>query len=203
MRSGRFPALSTGATLAMAHRSQLEGRLMAILDPKVPRSGVSAAADRRRGGRRGLRAAAARVDAAVDDRAGGSGSARGHCCTEPNCRQRAAAADTHAGTATHTDAIAVAEPDAGSCAAIRAGSPTRSPAPSPTRCRASATQSAIQSAAQSAAQGVIQGRAAEHHVGETVQTVVQGAVTAVIDRRSRFGGKARRASRSIRAWSRR
>jgi len=41
MRAGRFPALLTGATLAMAHRSQLEGRLIAILDPKVPRSGVS------------------------------------------------------------------------------------------------------------------------------------------------------------------
>jgi HEAT repeat protein/beta-lactamase regulating signal transducer with metallopeptidase domain len=41
MRAGRFPALMTGATLAMAHRSQLEGRLIAILDPKVPRSGVS------------------------------------------------------------------------------------------------------------------------------------------------------------------
>ncbi len=41
MRSVRFPALMTGATLAMAHRSQLEGRLMAILDPKVPRSGPS------------------------------------------------------------------------------------------------------------------------------------------------------------------
>jgi HEAT repeat protein/beta-lactamase regulating signal transducer with metallopeptidase domain len=41
MRGGRYPALLTGATLAMAHRSQLEGRLIAILDPKVPRSGVS------------------------------------------------------------------------------------------------------------------------------------------------------------------
>jgi HEAT repeat protein/beta-lactamase regulating signal transducer with metallopeptidase domain len=41
MRGGRFPALLTGATLAMAHRTQLEGRLIAILDPKVPRSGVS------------------------------------------------------------------------------------------------------------------------------------------------------------------
>ena len=41
MRSGRFPALLTGATLAMAHRSQLEGRLIAILDPRVPRSGIS------------------------------------------------------------------------------------------------------------------------------------------------------------------
>ena len=42
MRGVRFPAVMTGATLAMAHRSQLEGRLMAILDPKVPRSGPSA-----------------------------------------------------------------------------------------------------------------------------------------------------------------
>ena len=41
MRGGRFPAVLAGATLAMAHRSQLEGRLIAILDPKVPRSGVS------------------------------------------------------------------------------------------------------------------------------------------------------------------
>ena len=33
MRSGRFPAVFAGASLAMAQRSQLEGRLMAILDP--------------------------------------------------------------------------------------------------------------------------------------------------------------------------
>ena len=38
MRSGRFPAVLAGASLAMAHRSQLEGRLMAILDPRVPHS---------------------------------------------------------------------------------------------------------------------------------------------------------------------
>jgi HEAT repeat protein/beta-lactamase regulating signal transducer with metallopeptidase domain len=43
MRGGRYPALLAGATLAMAHRSQLEGRLIAILDPKVPRSGISRA----------------------------------------------------------------------------------------------------------------------------------------------------------------
>jgi HEAT repeat protein/beta-lactamase regulating signal transducer with metallopeptidase domain len=41
MRSGRFPAVLAGASLAMAHRSELEGRLMAILDPTVPRAGVS------------------------------------------------------------------------------------------------------------------------------------------------------------------
>jgi len=37
MSAGRFPAVLAGATLAMAHRSQLEGRLIAILDPTVPR----------------------------------------------------------------------------------------------------------------------------------------------------------------------
>jgi beta-lactamase regulating signal transducer with metallopeptidase domain len=41
MRAGRFPAVLAGATLAMAHRSHLEGRLMAILDPTVRRSGIS------------------------------------------------------------------------------------------------------------------------------------------------------------------
>jgi HEAT repeat protein/beta-lactamase regulating signal transducer with metallopeptidase domain len=41
MRAGRFPSVVAGASLAMAHRSQLEGRLMAILDPSVPRGGVS------------------------------------------------------------------------------------------------------------------------------------------------------------------
>ena len=41
MRGDRFPGLMAGASLAMAHRSQLEGRLMAILDPTVPRSGIS------------------------------------------------------------------------------------------------------------------------------------------------------------------
>jgi beta-lactamase regulating signal transducer with metallopeptidase domain len=41
MRSGRFPAIMAGASLAMAHRSELEGRLMAILDPSVPRAALS------------------------------------------------------------------------------------------------------------------------------------------------------------------
>ncbi|MGH9410329.1 MAG: HEAT repeat domain-containing protein, partial [Vicinamibacterales bacterium] len=43
MQGGRFPAVLGGATLAMAHRSQLEGRLMAILDPRVPHRGLSRA----------------------------------------------------------------------------------------------------------------------------------------------------------------
>ena len=41
MRGHRFAGLMNGASLAMAHRSQLEGRLIAILDPKLPRAGVS------------------------------------------------------------------------------------------------------------------------------------------------------------------
>lgn len=43
MRAGRFPAVIGGASLAMAQRSQLEGRLMAILDPSVPRRGLTRA----------------------------------------------------------------------------------------------------------------------------------------------------------------
>ncbi|HVD93877.1 MAG TPA: M56 family metallopeptidase, partial [Vicinamibacterales bacterium] len=43
MRAGRFPAVLGGASLAMAQRSQLEGRLMAILDPSVPRRGLTRA----------------------------------------------------------------------------------------------------------------------------------------------------------------
>ena len=41
MRAGRFPAVLAGASLAMARRSQLEGRLMAILDPGVPRRSLT------------------------------------------------------------------------------------------------------------------------------------------------------------------
>lgn len=41
MRAGRYPGVLAGATLAMAHRSQLEGRLMAILDPRVPHSALT------------------------------------------------------------------------------------------------------------------------------------------------------------------
>src|SRR5690606_6299228 len=41
MRTGRLSAATAGASLAMARRSQLEGRLMSILDPTVPRTGVS------------------------------------------------------------------------------------------------------------------------------------------------------------------
>ena len=43
MRAGRFPTVLAGATLAMAHRSQLEGRLIAILDPTVSRRGLTRA----------------------------------------------------------------------------------------------------------------------------------------------------------------
>ena len=43
MQRQRFPAVLGGASLAMAHRSQLEGRLIAILDPSVPRRGLTRA----------------------------------------------------------------------------------------------------------------------------------------------------------------
>lgn len=43
LQGDRFPGILGGATLAMAHRSQLEGRLMAILDPTVPRRNLSRA----------------------------------------------------------------------------------------------------------------------------------------------------------------
>jgi beta-lactamase regulating signal transducer with metallopeptidase domain len=43
MSAQRFPAMIAGASLAMAHRSQLEGRLIAILDPSVPRRGLTRA----------------------------------------------------------------------------------------------------------------------------------------------------------------
>lgn len=41
VRSGRYSGVLAGASLAMAHRSQLEGRLMAILDPRVPHSAMT------------------------------------------------------------------------------------------------------------------------------------------------------------------
>jgi HEAT repeat protein/beta-lactamase regulating signal transducer with metallopeptidase domain len=41
MRGQRFPSLFAGATLAMAHRTQLEGRLMSILEPGIARAGLS------------------------------------------------------------------------------------------------------------------------------------------------------------------
>jgi beta-lactamase regulating signal transducer with metallopeptidase domain len=41
MRTGRLSATMAGACLAMARHTQLEGRLMSILDPSVPRTGVS------------------------------------------------------------------------------------------------------------------------------------------------------------------
>src|SRR4029079_4975737 len=43
MNAGRFPAVLAGASLAMARRSQLEGRLLAILDPSVARRGLTRA----------------------------------------------------------------------------------------------------------------------------------------------------------------
>jgi HEAT repeat protein/beta-lactamase regulating signal transducer with metallopeptidase domain len=41
MRTEKYPGVLAGASLAMAHRSQLEGRLMAILDPRVPHAALT------------------------------------------------------------------------------------------------------------------------------------------------------------------
>ena len=43
MRGQRLAGLLSGASLAMAHQSQLEGRLIAILDPRLSRAGISRA----------------------------------------------------------------------------------------------------------------------------------------------------------------
>ena len=109
MRGGRFPALLTGATLAMAHRSQLEGRLIAILDPKVPRSGVSRRPRSARGHSSRLRAAAACGTAAVDRRDSRSDCGRPVARDTPRdgdgATSRGRAFTT---TTTPTDAIAAA-----------------------------------------------------------------------------------------------
>ena len=68
MRAGRFPSIVAGASLAMAHRSQLEGRLMAILDPSVPRSGVSRMRTFAAAAVAGCGAHSARLDADLDVR---------------------------------------------------------------------------------------------------------------------------------------
>ena len=105
------PRVMTGATLAMAHRSQLEGRLMAILDPKVPRSGLSR-----------LRTASAAV---VSSR----------CALPPLASLQpwtvAAAAGTEQRRRTHSD-IAPPEPQQPSADAVSTPTPRpRRPTPTP------------------------------------------------------------------------
>ena len=173
MRSGRFPALTTGATLAMAHRSQLEGRLMAILDPKVPRSGLSA-----------LRTAFATVVAAC--------ALLPIASIQPWTIAQAAPA---AAAAFEAPPVAAPEPQLPKPAPTPTPTPTPSPNPS-THARsqqeladdiartvvdaavagaAGVTRSAVESAMQSVGQSGI-----ATAVGQTVQTAVSEAVNSAV-----------------------
>ena len=90
LRGDRFPALLGGASLAMAHRSQLEGRLIAILDPRVPRSGLTRGRAAGRGGPVLCRRRSARRAAAMDDATGACTDRRGAAlvCAAWRCRLR-------------------------------------------------------------------------------------------------------------------
>jgi len=155
MRSVRFPALMTGATLAMAHRSQLEGRLMAILDPKVPRSGPSR-----------LRTACAAVVA-------------GCALLTLSSLQPWTVAEAAASMEIGNAPVESPEPAAAPTVSQSLPTPTPTPSPSPTPTPSSsrsmgqaasaaaaqalagidqaAIQSAVQSATQAAAQSAVQG----------------------------------------------
>ncbi len=107
MRSGRFPAIMAGASLAMAHRSELEGRLMAILDPSVPRARAFARA--RRGSHVALRAGghAAGVNAALDDRLHAWGDTRASGRSAERVCRHGSIADAHAHANANADADTV------------------------------------------------------------------------------------------------
>ncbi|HXW07331.1 MAG TPA: HEAT repeat domain-containing protein [Vicinamibacterales bacterium] len=160
MRAGRFPVVIMGATLAMAHQSQLEGRLIAILDPKVPRAGLSR-----------LRAALATVTAA--------------CAVLPFAAVQPWAYGTPLQPAPEPTAVvgppAIA-PQAQPAAQPQTGS--RPPAPDPQQAPGpaipeaavpGATQAAVQAAVQGAVQGVVQGAAQGALQG------VQGAIASLAD----------------------
>ena len=165
MRSGRFPALLAGASLAMAHRSELEGRLMAILDPHVPRAGVTR-----------LRRAAATTMFAL--------------AVMPLASMQpwtiSAAGDRE--TQPETQAAATPTPDRQSTQApTPAPDPTPPPAPRPSRIDAdraataiattvrSAVQSSVQSAVQSSVQSAVQS-SVQSAVQSSVQSAVQSSV---------------------------
>ena len=171
MRSGRFPAVLAGATLAMAHRSQLEGRLMAILDPTVPRSGVSR-----------LRIAAATAFFA--------------CAVMPLASLQPWVVAATDNTATIHEASSDATDVASAQSSVPpAPSPAPTPAPRPvnepyTDAAAAAVQSAVQAsvqrgvqdalqgAVQGSIQGALQGAAADvnAHVNSNVQSNIQSTI---------------------------
>ena len=167
MRSVRFPVLMTGATLAMAHRSQLEGRLMAILDPKMPRRGPSP-----------LRSALAAAVAACALLALAS--------LQPWTIAEAAAPAEATAPAAH-EGVASVEPAPQLPTPTPSPSPTPTPTPSLSMGHVSPTidmhaigeaidrasiQSSVQGALQAAAHGAIQG---------TVQGTVHGSVQGSIE----------------------
>jgi HEAT repeat protein/beta-lactamase regulating signal transducer with metallopeptidase domain len=174
MRAGRFPALMTGATLAMAHRTQLEGRLIAILDPKVPRAGVS---------RIRTAVAATTVACALPPLAALQPWVVAEAAPAAISEFKGAAESTPAPEAPQV-ATPVPRP---------APSPAPSPSPSPDVsdseiARALATalvdsaQAAVQSVAQAAVQGAVQGAAqgsAQGVVEEAIQGAIQGATAFV------------------------
>jgi HEAT repeat protein/beta-lactamase regulating signal transducer with metallopeptidase domain len=184
MRSGRFPALTTGATLAMAHRSQLEGRLMAILDPKVPRSGLSAV-------RAGLAAAAA------------AGALLPFASLQPWTVAQAAETSPSALAANTTPAPAA--PASGVEPQLPTPMPTPTPTPSPSprapQDRHGRADEIARAAADAATQGVVQGAiqgvaatqatiqiGVDGAVGQSIQAAVQGAVAGAIDGAAEFAG---------------
>ena len=157
MRGGRCPALLAGATLAMAHRSQLEGRLIAILDPKVPRSGVSP-----------VRAALAAAAVA--------------CALPPLAAMQPWAVTTVEATAAVPSSVlpADAETRAPQVMAAPTPQPQPRPAPSPRPEAASSfgseiAQTVADSVRDSATQVMVQG-AVQGAVQQGVQSAVQGAV---------------------------
>jgi HEAT repeat protein/beta-lactamase regulating signal transducer with metallopeptidase domain len=158
MRSGRFPAVLAGASLAMAHRSELEGRLLAILDPSVPRAGVSR-----------LRTVAATTMFAL--------ALMPLASLQP--WTIAAAADPQ-GTSASADQIAPA-------AQGPQPAPTPAPQPAPARRAGRITEQAtdmvtaqVQSAIQSAVESGVQSRV-QSSVASSVQAGVARAVGAGVD----------------------
>jgi beta-lactamase regulating signal transducer with metallopeptidase domain len=147
MRTARF-SVAAGASLAMAHRSQLEGRLMAILDPSIPRGSVSRF--------RGAIAAAAVAAALVPLASMQTWSYRGEAAAlAPDMTGQSQAAPQP-----------VAQP-----------TPTPKPAPAPAANQGQlpgALQGQMQGVAQSTVQGALQG-AVQGVVQGVTQGAIQGA----------------------------
>jgi HEAT repeat protein/beta-lactamase regulating signal transducer with metallopeptidase domain len=166
MRAGRFPALMTGATLAMAHRSQLEGRLIAILDPRVPRSSVS---------RRWVVSAAAAVACALPPLA----------ALQPWTVAAAApsTAEIEQSGPAGIEQSAPQPPQAMNPTPRPQPAPTPNSAPRPNLPQTELTAADAAEIAQAVSQGVAQGLqgSAQAEVQTVVQEALQGAVHGVVN----------------------